>query len=72
MKTSLYLCAGIACAAVATSANAEFIDFDAVDRLRAFGGIRIEDDVLCTGEGNRVLGPGIPKTIDEVEAVMAG
>jgi len=45
----------------------EFIDYDAVEAYKGFGGIRIEDDVLITDDGCRVLGPGIPKTVDEVE-----
>lgn len=45
----------------------EFIDYDKVNAFRAFGGIRIEDDVLVTPDGTRVLGPGIPKKINEVE-----
>lgn len=49
-----------------------FIDYDRVDGYRDFGGIRIEDDVLCTEDGCRVLGPGIPKTIAEVEEAAAG
>jgi Xaa-Pro aminopeptidase len=32
--------------------------------------VRIEDDVLVTGSGHRVLGRPIPKTADEVEAEM--
>ncbi len=51
--------------------HAEFIDYEALDAFRGFGGIRIEDDVLVTPGGARVLGPPIPKTIDEVEAAMA-
>ena len=31
-------------------------------------GCRIEDDVLVTAAGGRVLGPPIPKTVAEVEA----
>lgn len=51
---------------------AEFIDYDAVETYKGFGGIRIEDDVLCTQAGSRVLGPAIPKEASEVEAAMAG
>jgi Xaa-Pro aminopeptidase/Xaa-Pro dipeptidase len=36
-----------------------------------FGGIRIEDDVLVTSSGARILGPAIPKTCAEIEALMA-
>lgn len=34
-------------------------------------GIRIEDDVLVTRSGNRVLTDAVPKTIAEIEALMA-
>ena len=34
-------------------------------------GIRIEDDVLITKDGHRVLTDGVPREIDAVEAVMA-
>jgi len=36
-----------------------------------FGGIRIEDDVLITASGHRVLGPPIPKKVRDVEKAMA-
>lgn len=35
-------------------------------------GIRIEDDVLVTGDGCEVLTADAPKEIDEIEALMAG
>jgi Xaa-Pro aminopeptidase len=51
--------------------NAQFINYQAVEEYRHFGGIRIEDDILVTADGCRVLGPPIPKTIDEVESLAA-
>lgn len=49
----------------------EFINYDALDDYRDFGGIRIEDNYLITENGARLLGPPIPKTIEEVEALRA-
>ncbi len=51
--------------------HTDFIVYDALDDYRSFGGIRIEDDLLITAEGSRVLGPGIPKTVADVEAALA-
>ena len=48
-----------------------FINYDAFDAYRDFGGVRIEDDVLVLDDGYRVLGRPIPRTIDEVEAEAA-
>ena len=33
-------------------------------------GVRIEDDVLCTSNGPKVLTTGVPKNADEIEALM--
>lgn len=49
----------------------EFLNYDKIEEYRNFGGIRIEDDILVTADGHRVLGKPIPKTIAEVEATMA-
>jgi len=57
----------------------DFIDYRKVERYRGFGGIRIEDDVLVTpvssvedrNGGCRILGPEIPRQIDEVEAITS-
>lgn len=55
----------------AENKHAEFINYDVLETYKDFGGIRIEDDILVTENGYRVLGKPIPKTIEEVEAVMA-
>ncbi len=49
----------------------DFINYDEVEKYKDFGGIRIEDDVLITKDGCRLLGKPIPKTIAEVENEMA-
>ena len=51
--------------------NAQYVNYDAVDKYRDFGGIRIEDDVLVTEQGCRMLGKPIPRTIEEVEAMSS-
>jgi Xaa-Pro aminopeptidase len=38
-----------------------------VNKYRGFGGIRIEDDVLVTRKGCRLLGKDIPKAVEELE-----
>jgi len=49
----------------------EFINYDMLETYTSFGGIRIEDDVLVTEDGYRVLGSKpIPKSVEEVEAIV--
>jgi Xaa-Pro aminopeptidase len=45
----------------------EFINYDKVSTWLDFGGIRIEDDVLITAKGSRMLGKTAPKTVEEIE-----
>jgi len=49
---------------------ANFIDYEKVEKFLDFGGVRIEDDVLVTADGHRVLGPKIPKKIPEIEKLF--
>jgi len=49
----------------------DFINYDKLESYKDFGGIRIEDDLLITDSGCRVLGKPIPKTVDEIENTMS-
>ena len=47
------------------------VNYDKLDEYRDFGGIRIEDDIVVTAEGGRVIGDKhIPSTVEELEAVV--
>jgi Xaa-Pro aminopeptidase len=48
----------------------QFINYDRVETYRDFTGVRIEDDLLITEQGNRVLGKAIPKKVADVEKTM--
>ncbi|MEM7659143.1 MAG: aminopeptidase P family protein [Bacteroidota bacterium] len=53
----------------ANGTAADFVNFDALEPYKSFGGIRIEDDYLITENGARLLGDPVPKTVAEVEAL---
>lgn len=50
---------------------AQFINYDKVEEYRDFGGVRLEDDLLVTPEGFRLLGKPIPNSIEEVETLSS-
>ena len=54
-----------------TNHNADFINFDKVEKYRHFGGLRNEEDFLITETGFELLGKPKPKTIEDVEAEWA-
>ncbi|GJM31960.1 MAG: Xaa-Pro aminopeptidase [Saprospiraceae bacterium] len=47
----------------------DYINYPKLKEYRTFGGVRIEDNILVTESGYRVLGQPIPKTIEEIEAL---
>ncbi|MFZ7125981.1 MAG: aminopeptidase P family protein [Desulfobacterales bacterium] len=48
----------------------DFIDYNAVGKFRSFGGVRLEDDILVTESGCRILGPPIPRSVETIEALV--
>lgn len=54
----------------AEARHGDRVDWAAMRAHVGLGGIRIEDMVLVTTDGARVLGTGIPKAAGEVEALM--
>jgi Xaa-Pro aminopeptidase len=48
---------------------AQFIDYNKLESFRDFTGIRIEDDIVITENGHRILGKHLPKSVAEIEAL---
>jgi Xaa-Pro aminopeptidase len=48
----------------------DFVNYTKLEDYYGFGGIRIEDNILVTDSGSRLIGDYIPKEIHEVEDVM--
>lgn len=49
---------------------ANFINYNKLESYKSFGGIRLEDDILITETGSRILGNRIPIDPDEVEKMV--
>merc|ERR1712196_758413 len=49
----------------------KFVNMDVLARFEGFGGVRLEDGVIITDNGVRNMSTG-PRTVEDVEAVMAG
>ena len=47
----------------------DFINYDKLEAFRSFGGIRIEEDLLITETGSRLLGKPLAKSATEMEAL---
>ncbi|MGL4520466.1 MAG: aminopeptidase P family protein [Phocaeicola sp.] len=51
--------------------HTDFLNYEAIESFKDFGGVRLEDDILITATGSRFTGEKhIPITIDEVESIM--
>ena len=50
---------------------AEFINYEKVETYKDFGGVRIEDNLLITDKGYRLLGKPIPKTVSGIESICS-
>ncbi len=54
------------------SLHTDFLNYNAIEKYRDFGGIRIEDDILITDNGCRILGKDIiPYHPSDLEAFMS-
>lgn len=49
----------------------QFINYDKLPGYMSVGGIRIEDNVLITDNGHKLLGKPIPKTVSDIESVCS-
>ena len=49
-----------------------FINYKKVELYREFGGVRLEDDILITDTGSRILGDRIPINFEDVERMVKG
>lgn len=47
----------------------DFVNYDAVEKMKAFGGVRVEEDFAITASGSRLLGKPLAKTADAIEAL---
>lgn len=57
----------------AEGTNKDFINFEALKAYRSFGGIRLEDDIVITETGCKLLGSKrLPITPEDVEREMQG
>jgi Xaa-Pro aminopeptidase len=55
----------------AENLHESFINYENVESYLDFGGVRLEDDILVTEDGYKLLGRPVPKTIEEVEALAS-
>lgn len=67
IEPGFYIVPAILADPVLRARFADAVDFDKAQDWRGFGGIRVEDDVLCTADGPELLTAGVPKQRSELE-----
>lgn len=56
----------------ATRQFADFLNYEEIQKLRDFGGIRLEDDYVITSSGHARLGKGVAISVNDVEQIRDG
>ncbi len=46
----------------------DFVNYDKLETIKDFGGIRLEDDFVITREGSEKIGSDIPTSFSEIES----
>lgn len=71
VEPGLYFIPALVAQWKADGTNKQFVNFDKVESFFGLGGIRIEDDILITEKGCRVLGAKrLPASVEDVEREM--
>ncbi|HCP45997.1 MAG TPA: Xaa-Pro aminopeptidase [Deltaproteobacteria bacterium] len=70
IEPGIYLVPGILEDATLRAQYGDSVDWAEAECWLPFGGVRIEDDVLVTADGNEVLSASIPRTRSAVEALV--
>ncbi len=47
--------------------HADFVNYNEVKKFKGFGGIRVEEDLVITDSGSRLLGNPLAKTVEDIE-----
>jgi Xaa-Pro dipeptidase len=70
IEPGLYFIEPVLDAALANPDHARFFVPEVLQRFRGFGGVRIEDDLAVTSDGMELM-TCVPRTVEEIEALMA-
>lgn len=70
VEPGLYFIDSLIDEALADPQRSKYLNAQMLKRFRDFGGVRIEDDILITEQGPVNL-TTVPKTVAEIEAIMA-